>query len=50
MDRIVRPSQDLLRPLAAAGGEGRRPQQATNRPDGRLHRPICLQVGESNST
>ena len=50
MDQTGRPSQDLLRLLAAARGEGHRPQQATNRPDGRLHRPICLQVGESNST
>ena len=50
MDQTGRPSQDLLRPLAGAGGEGRRPQQATNRPDGRLRCPICLQVGESNST
>ena len=39
MDQTGRPSQDLLRLLAAARGEGHRPQQATNRPDGRLHRP-----------
>ena len=32
MDQNVRPSRDLLRLLAAAGGEGHRPQQATSRP------------------